>query len=150
MKTTKHIDQFDENEVRETFHKFVDESRSLAANALASYIADGVATHHQIVNFLAESRKGVEDEVIAVVDAMSMAVDAKGERLKQLRSTTEKTSAEVAFMKQQLNTVNAKVVEIEALTAAMSRLTQGLRDFKELVDDGTLERAAAAARAVNP
>ena len=133
---------------REWFDKFVKESETMTVSAVTSLVADSVATNAQLAKFLADSRAMVEEEAILTVDAMTLAFDGKAEKLKTLRAVTETVSSEVAFMKVSLNTVQAKTAEIETMTRAIDGLVRSLAAFKEIVDDGTLDRAAKAAEAL--
>lgn len=137
-----------EEEHKKFFDQAVSEMAALSLNCAESIIADSVAVNRQLAGFLLESRKVVEDEAILVIDAMCLAFDGKSEKLKALKAATEQVSAESAFMKTALNTISTKAVEIERLTGCIDALSDSLLRFKQLVDDGTLERAAKAASSI--
>lgn len=130
------------------FDQAADEMRRLTNGAAESIIADSVATNRQLANFLAESRRLVEDEAVMTIDAMTLAFDGKAEKLKTLSAVTERVSSEVAFMKSSLNTVETKTAEVKRLTSAINALSDSLTRFKALVEDGTLDKAAKAAAAI--
>lgn len=130
------------------FKRAAEEMRALAGNSAESVIADSVATNRQLAEFLADSRRLVEEEAINVIDAMTLAFDGKAEKLKTLSAVADRVSSEAAFMKSALNTVETKTAEVERLTIAINALSDSLARFKGLVDDGTLDKAAKAASAI--
>ena len=130
------------------FKRAAEEMRALAGNSAESAIADSVATNRQLAEFLADSRRLVEEEAINVIDAMTLAFDGKAEKLKTLSAVADRVSSEAAFMKSALNTVETKTAEVERLTSAINALSDSLARFKGLVDDGTLDKAAKAASAI--
>ena len=95
-----------------------------------------------------QTRELVEDEAVQVVEAMKLAFDEKGERLRTLRTVVEQVSSEAAFMKSALNTVSTKTKEVEQLTSAIKLLNASMAEFKLLVEDGTFDMAAKAAAAI--
>lgn len=131
------------------FENVMRELEKIAMNAAISAIADGTATNRKLAEFLAQSRAIVEDEAIQVIDAMKLAFDDKSEKLRTLRAMVEQVSSESAFMKTALNSVSTKTREIEQLTTAIDSLNVSMITFKSLVEDGTFDKAAKAASALN-
>ena len=132
----------------EFFRKALEEVNKIAVNAGQSVIADSVAINRQLAGYLSESRRVVEEEAILTIDAMSLAFDGKSEKLKALKSATERVAAESAFMKSELATVATKTAEIERLTTAIDALSSSIERFRKNVDDGSLDLASKAASAI--
>ncbi len=130
------------------FDDVVKELGNIAMNTATSAVADGAATNRKLAEFLMQTRALVEDEAVQVIDAMKLAFDEKGEKLRALRAVTEQVSSEAAFMKTALNTVATKTKEIEQLTMAIDSLNASMTMFKGLVEDGTFDKAAKAAAAL--
>lgn len=138
----------DEKRHKEQFDRVQDEAARIAQGAVSSALADGVATNANLAKFLAESRRVVEEEALLTVEAMTVAFDKKAEHLGTLRATVDAVTAQTAFMKSTLNTVEAKTVEIDRLTKSICAMNQSLIAFRSLVDDGTLDVISRAASAL--
>lgn len=134
---------------KEFFEQAKKEMEAITGSAATSIVADSVAVNRQLVEFLVESRHAVEQEAVLVIDAMCLAFDGKSEKLKTLKSVTEQVSAESAFMKGALSSIETKTSEIVRLTAAIDGLSASMERFKALVEDGTLDRAARAAQVLS-
>lgn len=140
--------QITEEEHVKFFQQALNELKTISENSALSAIADSMAVNRQLAQALVESRQLVEGEAVQIIDAMCLAFDDKASKLKNLKALTETVSAESAFMKTALNTIETKTAEITRLTGAIDGLSDSLARFKSLVDDGTLDRAASAANAI--
>lgn len=133
---------------KKEFDAVVSELKELSSNAALSAVGDAVALNRKLAEFLIQTTVMVEDEALRVNEAMRVAFDKKGQRMLDLNSVTENVAKNVAFMKQSLNTVNAKTTEIESLINAMSRLNESIKEFRSFVNDGTLDMIMKAAASI--
>lgn len=138
------------NETKDMFEKMRIALEGFAVNAAILGVQKDVEIGRELAGFLVQTRILVEDEAVKVIDALNLAFDDKSEKLRVLKATTDKVSAEAAFMKSALNTVSTKTVEIERLTAAIDSLNASMLTFRGLVDDGTFDKAAKTAAALTP
>lgn len=138
-----------EAEHLEFFNDAMEALKKITLNTQLSSVADSMAVNRRLAEALAESRQIVEGEAVQVLDAMCLAFDGKSTKLKNLKAMTEQVSAESAFMKTALNSIETKTLEIDRLAVAINGLSESMERFKRLVDDGTLEKAAKAALSIS-
>lgn len=116
--------------------------QAIAVNSEISAFDEAIRQNNELLSRLKQSRVEVENESLAIIDAMGISFDAKSEFLEKARRFRHAAMNECKDIKSAVDSINRIVndAEIDLLMNKMRDFSVACEKIKELHDSGFLER----------